>query len=66
MPGRDGNGIADGGTGAQTEGAHQIAVVQSRAILSLDKAESIAARRLRELAIRLGTTMAMRAWTARL
>jgi hypothetical protein len=53
MPGRDGNGIAAGGLDA-VEGAHQIAVVQSRAILSLDKAESIAARRLRELAIRLG------------
>jgi hypothetical protein len=53
MPGRDGNGIAARGQDA-AEGAHQIAVVQSRAILSLDKAESIAARRLRELAIRLG------------
>lgn len=53
MPGRDGNGIAVGGLDAR-EGGHQIAAVRSGAILSLDKAESIAARRLRELAIRLG------------
>ena len=54
MPGRDGNGIATGGLDG-TEGAHQIAAVRSNTILSLDKAESIAARRLRELAIRLGS-----------
>ena len=53
MAGRDGNGIATGGLDG-TEGAHQIAAVRSNTILSLDKAESIAARRLRELAIRLG------------
>lgn len=51
MPGRDGEGLATGGLEG-TE-AHRIVAVRSNAILSLDKAETIAARRLRELAIRL-------------
>jgi hypothetical protein len=52
MPGRDGEGIATGGLEGN-EAAHRIVAVRSNAILSLDKAETIAARRLRDLAIRL-------------
>jgi len=52
MPGRDGEGIAAGGLEA-SEAAQRIVAVRSNAILSLDKAETIAARRLRDLAIRL-------------
>jgi hypothetical protein len=52
MPGRDGEGIATGGS-ETSEAAQRIVAVRSNAILSLDKAETIAARRLRDLAIRL-------------
>ena len=51
MAGQDGEGRVAGGLEG-TEAA-RIVAVRSNAILSLDKAETIAARRLRELAIRL-------------
>ncbi len=51
MAGQDGEGLSTGGLEG-TEAAHIVAI-RSNAILSLDKAETIAARRLRELAIRL-------------
>jgi hypothetical protein len=51
MAGQDGEGLSTGGLEG-TEAA-RIVAVRSNAILSLDKAETIAARRLRELAIRL-------------
>jgi hypothetical protein len=51
MAGQDGEGLVTGGLEG-TEAA-QIVAVRSNAILSFDKAETIAARRLRELAIRL-------------
>jgi hypothetical protein len=51
MAGQDGEGLSTGGLEG-TEAA-RIVAVRSNAILSFDKAETIAARRLRELAIRL-------------
>lgn len=51
MAGQDGDGLSTGGIEG-TEAA-RIVAVRSNAILSFDKAETIAARRLRELAIRL-------------
>lgn len=51
MAGQDGEGLTTGGLEG-TEAA-RIVAVRSNAILSFDKAETIAARRLRELAIRL-------------
>ena len=58
MAGQDGEGLSTGGLDG-TEAA-RIVAVRSNAILSLDKAETIAARRLRELAIRLATMMRKR------